>query len=64
MFRWKEKGQTMAEFALIMPVLILLLFGMTFAAFYAFRSGRHGLGRVHHGCRFRFIQHTGDRTCP
>ena len=38
MVRWKEKGQTMAEFALIMPVLILLLFGMTFAAFYAFRS--------------------------
>jgi hypothetical protein len=38
MFRWKEKGQTLAEFALIMPVLILLLFGMTFAAFYAFRS--------------------------
>ncbi len=38
MFHWKEKGQTMAEFALIMPVLILLLFGMTFAAFYAFRS--------------------------
>ena len=28
----------MAEFALILPVLILLLFGMTFAAFYAFRS--------------------------
>jgi hypothetical protein len=38
MIRRKEKGQTMAEFALIMPVLILLLFGMTFAAFYAFRS--------------------------
>ena len=38
MSEWKEKGQTMAEFALIMPVLILLLFGMTFAAFYAFRS--------------------------
>ena len=38
MFPRKEKGQTMAEFALIMPVLILLLFGMTFAAFYAFRS--------------------------
>jgi len=38
MVHWKEKGQTMAEFALIMPVLILLLFGMTFAAFYAFRS--------------------------
>ena len=38
MFRWKEKGQTMAEFALVMPILILLMFGMTFAAFYAFRS--------------------------
>jgi hypothetical protein len=38
MFRWMEKGQTMAEFALVMPILILLLFGMTFAAFYAFRS--------------------------
>lgn len=35
--RW-EKGQAMAEFALMIPVLILLLFGMTFAAFYAFRS--------------------------
>jgi len=34
----KEKGQTIAEFALVMPILILLLFGMTFAAFYAFRS--------------------------
>ena len=33
MFRRKEKGQTMAEFALVMPILILLLFGMTFAAF-------------------------------
>ena len=32
MFRWKEKGQTMAEFALIMPILILLMFGMTFNA--------------------------------
>ena len=28
----------MAEFALMIPALILLLFGMTFAAFYAFRS--------------------------
>ena len=28
----------MAEFALVIPILILLLFGMTFAAFYAFRS--------------------------
>ena len=33
-----EHGQAMAEFALMIPVLILLLFGMTFAAFYAFRS--------------------------
>lgn len=38
MLRLKEKGQAMAEFALMIPVLILLLFGMTFAAFYAFRS--------------------------
>ena len=38
MFGWKEKGQTMAEFALVMPILILLMFGMIFAAFYAFRS--------------------------
>ena len=28
----------MAEFALMLPILILLLFGMTFAAFYAFRA--------------------------
>lgn len=34
----REKGQAMAEFALMIPVLILLLFGMTFAAFYAFRA--------------------------
>lgn len=34
----REKGQAMAEFALMAPLLILLLFGMTFAAFYAFRS--------------------------
>jgi hypothetical protein len=34
----KEKGQAMAEFALMVPILILLLFGLTFAAFYAFRA--------------------------
>ena len=34
----REKGQTMAEFALVIPILILLMFGMTFAAFYAFRA--------------------------
>ncbi len=38
MRRMKEKGQTMAEFALVIPILILLLFGMTYAAFYAFRA--------------------------
>src|SRR5512133_2923590 len=38
MLSMKEKGQTMAEFALVIPVLILLLFGMTYAAFYAFRA--------------------------
>ena len=38
MKRRKEKGQALAEFAFVMPILILLLFGMTFAAFYAFRS--------------------------
>ena len=38
MFRLKEKGQAMAEFALMVPVLILLLFGMSFAALYAFRA--------------------------
>jgi hypothetical protein len=38
MRRVREKGQAMAEFALMIPILILLLFGMTFAAFYAFRA--------------------------
>jgi hypothetical protein len=36
--RVSEEGQTLAEFALMIPILILLFFGMTFAAFYAFRS--------------------------
>ena len=30
----KMRGQAMAEFALMLPILILLLFGMTFAAFF------------------------------
>jgi hypothetical protein len=34
----REKGQTLAEFALTIPILILLFFGMMFAAFYAFRA--------------------------
>jgi hypothetical protein len=33
-----ENGQTMAEYALVTPLLILLLFGMTLAGFYAFRA--------------------------
>ena len=33
-----EKGQTMAEFALATPILVLLLFGLTYAAFYGFRA--------------------------
>ncbi|MBI3175139.1 MAG: pilus assembly protein [Chloroflexi bacterium] len=38
MSRRRERGQAMAEFALMIPPLILLLFGMTLAAFYAFRA--------------------------
>ena len=38
MVRRREKGQTLAEFALVIPILILLFFGMFYAAFYAFRA--------------------------
>ena len=38
MLRRREKGQALAEFALTIPILILLVFGMFFAAFYAFRA--------------------------
>lgn len=38
MSRRHEKGQTLAEFALTIPILILLVFGMFFATFYAFRA--------------------------
>lgn len=34
----RERGQAMAEFALVTPILILLLFGLTYAAFYGFRA--------------------------
>lgn len=57
MFRGKEKGQTMAEFALILPVLILLLFGMTFAAFTL--SVRH-LGIVVCSSRALRLAHTAS----
>lgn len=33
-----ERGQSAAEFTLVAPVLILLLFGITMSAFYAFRA--------------------------
>ena len=33
-----ETGQTLAEFALVMPILVLLLLGMALAGWYAFRS--------------------------
>lgn len=33
-----ERGQTMAEFALVAPILVLLFFGLTYAAFYGFRA--------------------------
>ena len=34
----------MAEFALVAPVLVLLFFGLTFAAFYAFRAAASDWG--------------------
>jgi len=33
-----QRGQTMAEFALVAPLLVLLFFGLTYAAFYGFRA--------------------------
>jgi len=36
--RGSTKGQAMAEFALALPVLLLLLSGMLLAGFYAFRA--------------------------
>jgi hypothetical protein len=34
----QQRGQAMAEFALVAPILVLLMFGMFFAALYAFRA--------------------------
>jgi hypothetical protein len=34
----KERGQAMAEFALVMPILVLLMAGMIMAGMYAFRT--------------------------
>jgi hypothetical protein len=33
-----ERGQAMAEFALVMPILVLLMVGMIMAGMYAFRA--------------------------
>jgi hypothetical protein len=33
-----ERGQAMAEFALVMPILVLLMAGMIMAGMYAFRA--------------------------
>jgi hypothetical protein len=34
----QEKGQAMSEFALVMPILVLLMAGMIMAGLYAFRA--------------------------
>jgi hypothetical protein len=33
-----EKGQAMSEFAIVMPILVLLIMGMVLAGMYAFRA--------------------------
>lgn len=33
-----QAGQALAEFALVLPILVLLFFGLAFAAWYAFRA--------------------------
>jgi hypothetical protein len=34
----REKGQAMSEFAIVMPILVLLIMGMVLAGMYAFRA--------------------------
>jgi len=36
--RVKEQGQAMSEFALVMPILVVLMAGMMMAGMYAFRA--------------------------
>jgi hypothetical protein len=36
--RAREKGQAMSEFAIVMPILALLIMGMVLAGMYAFRA--------------------------
>jgi hypothetical protein len=38
LFRPREKGQSLAEFAATLPILILLVGGIVMACFYGFRS--------------------------
>jgi len=33
-----EQGQSMSEFAIVMPILVLLIMGMVLAGMYAFRA--------------------------
>ena len=33
-----ERGQAMPEFALMIPIMTLLIFGLVFSGFYAFRA--------------------------
>jgi len=37
-YRFAQRGQAMAEFALVTPILVLLLFGVFLAAYYAYRA--------------------------
>lgn len=39
-----QRGQAMAEFALVLPLLVLLLVGMTLAGFYGFHSASADTG--------------------
>jgi hypothetical protein len=39
-----QRGQAMSEFALVMPLLVLLFFGIFLAGFYAWRAGAADVG--------------------
>ena len=40
----RQSGQAMAEFALVMPVLVLIFFGLAFAGWYGYRSAASDWG--------------------
>jgi len=44
MFRGKSKGQALAEFTAVLPILILLIGGIVMAAFYGYRSAAANWG--------------------